>query len=54
MPNDQPNLQRAPAPARSVEVITDAVIMAYIHEISARHRRPDASAGAPGVGEASA
>ena len=54
MPNDQPNLQRASATAPRVEVITDAVIMAYIHEISARHREPDGSAGTPGVVEASA
>jgi hypothetical protein len=54
MSNDQPNLQRASAARPSVEVITDAVIMAYIHEISARHGRPDGAAGAPGVGEASA
>ena len=53
MPNDQPNLQRASAAAPSVEVITDGVIMAYIHEISARHRRPDSS-DATGPGEASA
>jgi hypothetical protein len=54
MPNDQPNLQRASTATPSVEVITDAVIMAYIHEISARHRRPDGSAGAPSAGETSA
>jgi hypothetical protein len=42
MPNEQPDRKRASA---SLEVITDAVIMAYIHEISARHR-PNAPVGA--------
>ena len=54
MSNDQPNPQRASAATPSVDVITDAVIMAYIHEISARHRRPEGPAGVPGVREASA
>jgi hypothetical protein len=54
MPNDQPDLQRASAATPSVQVITDAVIMAYIHEISARHRRVEGGVRAAGVGEASA
>jgi hypothetical protein len=41
MPSEKPNLQSA-SPARpSVEVSTDAVVAAYIHEISERHRRRD-------------
>jgi hypothetical protein len=52
--NDQPYPQRASAAPPSVEVITDAVIMAYIHEISARHRRGEGGVRAEGVGEASA
>jgi hypothetical protein len=49
MPSDKPNLQRAAAESPRAEAITDALIMAYIHEISQRHRHGDAPAGVAGA-----
>jgi hypothetical protein len=54
MSTEQPHPRRATAAVRSVQAVTDAVIMAYIHEISARHGRSDKPAGTPSVREASA
>lgn len=39
MPSDKPNLQSTSPAGPSVELTTNAVVTAYIHEISARHRR---------------
>lgn len=44
MPSDQPYPRSTTSSSPSVELITDAVIMAYIHEISPRHRRVEPSA----------
>jgi hypothetical protein len=38
----RPTNPQSNSPARpSVELVADAVVAAYIHEISARHRQPD-------------
>ena len=38
----------------SIQLLTDAVIAQYIHEISARHRTRDPESGAGGDGRATA
>lgn len=38
MSSEKPNLPSVSTPGSRVQLMTDAVIMAYIHEISARHR----------------
>ena len=38
MQSEQPDPRNTTSSSPSVELITDAVIMAYIHEISPRHR----------------
>ncbi len=42
MSQNTPIALSASKPGPRVELITDAVITAYIHEISQRHRRSDA------------
>lgn len=38
MSTEKLNLPSVSSPVSRVELVTDAVIIAYIHEISARHR----------------
>jgi len=47
MPSDTPHPPSVSTPGPSIEVITDGVISAYIHEISQRHRGPAAAGNGP-------
>lgn len=42
MSSDQPYPRTTPSGSPRIDVLTDAVITAYIHEISERHRHVDA------------
>ncbi len=41
MPSDKPDLQSTSRAGPSIELSTSAVVAAYIHEISERHRPAD-------------
>ncbi len=49
MPREKPNLPDTSPTGPSVELSTNAVVAAYIHEISERHRPPALTRSAAGA-----